>query len=172
MVSKQFKVISVVLLTMAMATPEMVVPAAAFMPSRVGSGGNSGLDNSNLLTEVDTGYKWRKRRHGSNNFNGGNHRRYGYNNGWNNNNGWKHHRRHHGHHNNNNWPYYGLAFGLGYGLGYGGGYGYDDGYYGNHYYSGGGDHVQWCLNRYRSYNPRTDTYMGYDGYRHRCRAPY
>ena len=121
------------------------------------------LDNSNLLTEVDSGYIWRKRRHGSKNFNGGN---------WNNNNGWNNNKHHRRHNNNNNWPYYGLAFGLGYGLGYGGGYGYNDGYYGNRYYSGGGDHVQWCLNRYRSYNPRTDTYMGYDGYRHRCRGPY
>jgi BA14K-like protein len=34
------------------------------------------------------------------------------------------------------------------------------------------DHVQWCLNRYRSYNPQTDTYTGYDGYQHRCNSPY
>lgn len=33
-------------------------------------------------------------------------------------------------------------------------------------------HVRWCLNRYRSYNPRTDQYLGYDGYYHRCRSPY
>jgi hypothetical protein len=51
------------------------------------------------------------------------------------------------------------------------------GYYNNYYddgYAGGGydDHVQWCLNRYRSYNPRTDTFMGYDGRRHRCNSPY
>ncbi len=37
---------------------------------------------------------------------------------------------------------------------------------------GGNRHVRWCLNRYRSYNPRTDTFMGYDGYRHRCRSPF
>ena len=34
------------------------------------------------------------------------------------------------------------------------------------------NHVQWCMNRYRSYNPRTDTYTGYDGKKHRCRGPY
>ncbi len=34
------------------------------------------------------------------------------------------------------------------------------------------DHVRWCAERYRSYDPRTDTYMGYDGYRHRCNSPY
>lgn len=35
-----------------------------------------------------------------------------------------------------------------------------------------GSHVDWCLNRYRSYNVRTDTYRGYDGYDHRCNSPY
>ena len=44
-------------------------------------------------------------------------------------------------------------------------------YYGRPSY-GGGAHVEWCLNRYRSYNPRTDTYRGYDGYDHRCISPY
>ncbi len=34
------------------------------------------------------------------------------------------------------------------------------------------DHIAYCLHRYRSYHVRSDTYMGYDGYRHRCRSPY
>ena len=29
-------------------------------------------------------------------------------------------------------------------------------------------HVQACLDAYHSYDPRTDTYLGYDGYRHEC----
>lgn len=29
-------------------------------------------------------------------------------------------------------------------------------------------HVDACYDRYRSYDERTDTYMGYDGRRHRC----
>ena len=33
-------------------------------------------------------------------------------------------------------------------------------------------HVEWCLGRYRSYNPRTDMYLGFDGHYHRCRSPY
>ncbi|MGE0008433.1 MAG: BA14K family protein [Parvibaculaceae bacterium] len=33
-------------------------------------------------------------------------------------------------------------------------------------------HVRWCLNRYRSYDPRSNTFLGYDGDRHRCRSPY
>jgi hypothetical protein len=36
----------------------------------------------------------------------------------------------------------------------------------------GSAHVQWCLDRYRSYDPSSDTFMGYDGYRHRCNSPF
>lgn len=35
-------------------------------------------------------------------------------------------------------------------------------------YSGGNAHVRACFARYRSYDARSDTFMGYDGYRHRC----
>lgn len=30
-------------------------------------------------------------------------------------------------------------------------------------------HVRRCLARYASYDPYSDTYVGYDGYRHYCR---
>lgn len=30
-------------------------------------------------------------------------------------------------------------------------------------------HVQRCFARYASYDPYSDTYLGYDGFRHRCR---
>ena len=33
-------------------------------------------------------------------------------------------------------------------------------------------HVQWCINRYRSYDPRTDTYVPRIGVRARCNSPY
>ncbi len=33
-------------------------------------------------------------------------------------------------------------------------------------------HVDWCFDRYRSYNARTDTFTGYDGVVRRCRSPY
>lgn len=33
-------------------------------------------------------------------------------------------------------------------------------------------HVAYCKSKYRSYNPATDQYLGYDGYYHFCRAPY
>lgn len=53
----------------------------------------------------------------------------------------------------------------------GGGWGFEvgDAFAGG---SNASQHVQWCMNRYRSYNPRTDTYTGYDGKKHRCRGPY
>jgi hypothetical protein len=35
-----------------------------------------------------------------------------------------------------------------------------------------GAHERWCLNRYRSYNPRTDMFLGYDGRYHYCNSPY
>jgi hypothetical protein len=34
---------------------------------------------------------------------------------------------------------------------------------------GGSWHVRRCFDRYSSYDPDSDTYIGYDGYRHYCR---
>ncbi len=31
-----------------------------------------------------------------------------------------------------------------------------------------GRSVRWCMQHYRSYDPRSETYMGYDGRRHSC----
>jgi hypothetical protein len=36
------------------------------------------------------------------------------------------------------------------------------------YYSGGGDDVAYCMQRFKSYDPRSGTYLGYDGARHPC----
>jgi hypothetical protein len=48
----------------------------------------------------------------------------------------------------------------------------DDGYYGDSgYYAeqgGGGGGVEYCMQRFRSYNPNTGLYMGNDGRRHPC----
>ena len=32
------------------------------------------------------------------------------------------------------------------------------------------DHVAWCAAHFVTYDPASDTYMGYDGYRHACPA--
>ncbi len=78
------------------------------------------------------------------------------------------------------------GFGFGLGLGAGASYG---GYYGDGYWADGGpyaydygdyddayaapvyaesDDVQYCMQRFRSYDPRSGTYLGYDGERHPC----
>jgi hypothetical protein len=33
-------------------------------------------------------------------------------------------------------------------------------------------HVQWCQQRYRSYDIPTDSFLSYDGNRYRCNSPY
>jgi len=72
----------------------------------------------------------------------------------------------------------GAIAGAPYGYGYGPGY-YAPGYYDDQYYdqgpvvvapapTGDDDSVAWCMQTYRSYDPRSGTYVGYDGYRHPC----
>ena len=42
-------------------------------------------------------------------------------------------------------------------------------YYGPYYGPGyGGNAVSYCMQRFRSYDPGSGTYLGYDGYRHPC----
>jgi hypothetical protein len=72
-------------------------------------------------------------------------------------------------------PGYGLAAGAvtGAALGsYYGNYGYDSGYYGSDYYGSnngyGGDATAYCAQRFKSYDPASGTYLGYDGVRHPC----
>ncbi|WP_407112402.1 BA14K family protein [Bradyrhizobium sp. LMG 9283] len=79
------------------------------------------------------------------------------------------------------WPGFAAGAAIG-GLGsyayYGGGYGYyDDPYYYDSYYDepsvavvpdSGGDSTAYCAQRYKSYDPASGTYLGYDGQRHPC----
>jgi hypothetical protein len=72
-------------------------------------------------------------------------------------------------------PGYGLAAGaLGGAIAAGsyyGGYGYDNGYnygYDNGYYGSGSGYADSCAQRYKSYDPASGTYLGYDGSRHPC----
>lgn len=73
------------------------------------------------------------------------------------------------------WGYYGGGFAAGAILGgllaapyyYGRPYYYYDGpYYA--YEPVPDDAIAYCMRRYRSYDPRTGTYLGYDGYQHPC----
>ncbi|MGY8631628.1 BA14K family protein [Bradyrhizobium sp. 14AA] len=79
------------------------------------------------------------------------------------------------------WPGFAAGAAIG-GLGsyayYGGGYYNDPYYYGDDSYydepsvavvqDGGGDSEGYCAQRYRSYDPASGTYLGYDGQRHPC----
>lgn len=60
-------------------------------------------------------------------------------------------------------------YGYGYAPGY---YGYAPGYYGPAYVAPtpyiAGDAVSYCAQRFRSYDPYSGTYLGYDGFRHPC----
>lgn len=40
------------------------------------------------------------------------------------------------------------------------------------YVGSGNAHAGWCLNRYRSYDVASDTYMSHSGYRKYCNSPY
>ncbi len=52
-------------------------------------------------------------------------------------------------------------------------YDYNDGYDDYYGYAGvSSKHVRWCLNRYRSYNPRTNLWTAYSGKKHQCDSPY
>ncbi|RXH14744.1 BA14K family protein [Bradyrhizobium guangzhouense] len=84
------------------------------------------------------------------------------------------------HHRGGFWPGFAAGAAIG-GLGsyayYGGPY-YGDGYYDDGYYDDGptvavvpdtgGDSSAYCAQRYRSYDPASGTYLGYDGLRHPC----
>ena len=60
-------------------------------------------------------------------------------------------------------PWYGYAYGPGYGYGYGpaigGAYAYNEVPMGD---------AGYCARRFRSYDPATGTYLGYDGVRRAC----
>ncbi|WP_315833326.1 BA14K family protein [Bradyrhizobium prioriisuperbiae] len=76
--------------------------------------------------------------------------------------GWHghHHHRHRGY-----WP------GIGIGGAYASPYYYDDDYYDDDVavdVAPSGGSVAYCKSRFKSYNPATGTYLGYDGRRHPC----
>ena len=47
-------------------------------------------------------------------------------------------------------------------------YGYPPGAYAPGAYPAEGDPVAYCMQRFRSYDPGSGTYLGFDGYRHAC----
>ncbi|MDD1535895.1 MULTISPECIES: BA14K family protein [unclassified Bradyrhizobium] len=93
---------------------------------------------------------------------------------------WSGGRHHHHHRRGGFWPGFAAGAAIG-GLGsyayYGSNYGYySDPYYYDSYYDeptvavvpGGGDSSAYCAQRFKSYDPASGTYLGYDGRRHPC----
>jgi len=73
------------------------------------------------------------------------------------------------------WPGVAIGAGIGSAYGYYGSspYYYDDGYYDDGVVAvspapADGDSVAYCMQRYKSYDPASGTYLGYDGQRHPC----
>ena len=101
-----------------------------------------------------------------------NHKKKWQNNNFNNNcfykNGNCHHKRRHDHFDRSD-LFLPLVIG-----GFGAFDYYDDGYYDDGYGFAGvsSAHVRWCLNRYRSYNPRTNLWVSYSGKKYQCDSPY
>lgn len=71
--------------------------------------------------------------------------------------------RHGGYYYENPWWLFPMV-GAGIALGAAGAYDGDGGY--------GNRHVQWCLDHYRSYNPRSNTWVSYSGAVRQCISPY
>jgi hypothetical protein len=171
-------------------------PAAPLGPSIMPAVADGGADKPILIEmgegrDHGPGYGIWPRRGGGNwngggrNWNGGRHWDGGGN--WDNGRSYRHYRGGYRRH-NRGWDG-GSGFVLGLGLGvplgyYGGSYdNYDDGYYDvpvyrprviqrRVYRSGGGAHVEWCYNRYRSYRARDNSFQPYNGPRQRCYSPY
>lgn len=106
-------------------------------------------------------------------------------------NDWTYKYKRHNHHHRRYYPYYRPYYrpywgwsncGWGYGYWpygcYGGYYGYYDyGYYDRYDYPrrervSNKKHVKWCKARYKTYNPKTDTFIGKGKKRYRCNSPY
>jgi hypothetical protein len=95
--------------------------------------------------------------------------------GW---HGGRHHHHHRHHRHGGFWPGFAIGAGIGSAYAYGSPYYYNDPYYG--YYEDetvvaaappvGDDAVAYCMRRYKSYDPASGTYLGYDGQRHPCPA--
>lgn len=139
--------------------------AAAMLPLSPIASGQANAASDGII-QVDSNKKWKKK-WSNNNWNGN----------WNNDN-WNN--------NNNNWKYrkhrrgYDNGLYLSLPLILGGAYAannyYDNGYDDYDDYDDGGRvsnrHVQWCLNKYRSYNPRYNTWVAYSGQVKKCYSPY
>jgi hypothetical protein len=71
-------------------------------------------------------------------------------------------------------PWWTLPFAVGEGIGSNRHYEDEDDYYDDEDDEGGwsNSHIEWCLHRYRSYNPRNNTWVSYSGRVRECISPF
>jgi hypothetical protein len=71
-------------------------------------------------------------------------------------------------------PWWTLPFAAGEGIGSNRYYDGEDDYYDDDEDDDGwsNSHIEWCLNRYRSYNPRNNTWVSYSGKVKECISPF
>lgn len=124
--------------------------ASAMLPlSSVASGEANAVSGG--VIQVKHKYKWRRNHFGNRCYDS-----YG---------GCRHYRRY----NHFNRSDLFLPFIIGGGFGAYNYYDYDDDY---GYAGVSSRHVRWCLNRYRSYNPRSNLWVSFSGKKHQCDSPY
>jgi hypothetical protein len=132
-----------------------LMAAAAFTPASAAPAVSPGATQGISQAAGDNVSQVQYRRHGHRGRHGHwrGHRHRGWGNGW-------------------GWGAAGLATGLLLSSPYwAGDEGYAEPHYGGSYaYEGGGDGFARCEQTFRSFDPRSGTYMGYDGVRRRC--PY
>jgi hypothetical protein len=71
-------------------------------------------------------------------------------------------------------PWWTLPFAVGEGIGSNRHYDEDEDFYDDEDNEGGwsNSHIEWCLKRYRSYNPRNNTWVSYSGKVKECISPF
>jgi hypothetical protein len=138
--------------------------AAAMIPLSPAASGDVNALNDGIIQIKAGDWRWNRNRHGnrcSSRFDRCRHSRRGHDFG-------RHSRRGH------DFDGLFLSLPLIIGGGYGANHYYNNNYYDDDfsYYGGGNGHVAWCLNRYRSYNPRHNTWISYSGRVRQCHSPY
>ncbi|HUQ36856.1 MAG TPA: BA14K family protein [Aestuariivirga sp.] len=69
-------------------------------------------------------------------------------------------------------PWWTLPFAVGEGIGSNRLYEDDEDYYDDEDDGWSNSHIEWCLKRYRSYNPRNNTWVSYSGRVRECISPF
>ncbi|MFO1120790.1 MAG: BA14K family protein [Hyphomicrobiales bacterium] len=176
---------ALVLAAMVAAGPSMALPVSMGAPAALASGtmnpGIQTVDAPVFRRHFNGGGMNHRPMHGGN----WNNRYHGKHGNWNHRNygRYRHYRPYYYNYPNFGWGYCGWGYvggwpggcfpGYYYGGGYYGGYDdYDDDYVVVTKRVSHSKHVKWCKARYKTYNPKTDTFIGKGKKKYRCNSPY